>query len=49
LKIGDKITVTVAGVNGSQVRLRIEAPKSVPVHREEVYERVQQEKTIKAD
>ena len=40
IKIGDDVTVTVLGAKHSQVRLGVEAPKSVPVHREEVYERI---------
>ena len=44
LMIGNDVTVAVLGVKGSQVRLGINAPKSVEVHREEVYDRVQQEK-----
>lgn len=43
--IGDDVKITVLGVKGSQVRLGIDAPKSVSVHREEIYERIQQEKT----
>ncbi|RUO61814.1 carbon storage regulator CsrA [Pseudidiomarina insulisalsae] len=43
LKIGDDITITIADVRGSQVRVQIEAPREVPVHREEVYYRIQRE------
>jgi carbon storage regulator len=43
IKIGEKITVTVLGTKGAQVRLGIDAPKDIPVHREEVAERIKQE------
>ncbi|HEX4299713.1 MAG TPA: carbon storage regulator CsrA [Gammaproteobacteria bacterium] len=43
LMIGDEVTVTVLGVKGNQVRLGVNAPRTVAVHREEIYERIRRE------
>jgi carbon storage regulator len=43
IRIGDSVVVTVVGLSGGRVRLGIEGPVSVPIHREEVYRRIQAE------
>ncbi|WP_444904060.1 carbon storage regulator CsrA [Microbulbifer sp. CnH-101-E] len=46
LRIGSNVSITVLEVKGNQVKIGIRAPKSLPVHREEIYRRVQKERVL---
>jgi carbon storage regulator len=46
INIGDDIVIRVLAVDGGQIRIGVEAPKEVPVHREEIYERIQNQTQV---
>lgn len=46
LMIGDDVTVTVLGAKGNQIRLGVSAPEDMPIHREEIYQRIVEEKLL---
>jgi len=46
LMVGDDVTVTVLSISGNQVRIGINAPRHVPVHREEIYEKVKRQESL---
>ena len=49
LMIGNDVTVTILGIKGNQVRVGVQAPRDLPVHREEVYARIQQESGLQQE
>lgn len=49
LMIGDEVTVTVLGVKGNQVRIGVDAPRHVAVHREEIYTRILEQENVAAE
>ncbi|MCS5565661.1 MAG: carbon storage regulator CsrA [Methylococcales bacterium] len=49
LMIGEEVSVTVLGVKGNQVRIGVNAPKEIGVHREEIYEKIKAEKATEGE
>ncbi len=49
LMIGEEVTVTVLGIKGTQVRIGVNAPKEIGVHREEIYEKIKAEKVMASE
>ena len=49
LMIGEEVSVTVLGVKGNQVRIGVNAPKEIGVHREEIYEKIKAEKVMESE
>ena len=45
LMVGDDVSVTVLGINGNQVRIGVQAPRHIPVHRQEIYEKIKKEES----
>jgi len=49
INIGDDITITLVEIKGTQVKLGIEAPKAIEIHRQEIYERIREENLSSSD
>jgi carbon storage regulator len=49
LMIGDEVTITILGFKGGQVKIGVNAPREVAVHREEIYERIKSEESLQID
>jgi carbon storage regulator len=43
IRVGEEVTITLLGIRGNQVRIGIDAPRAIPVHRQEIYDRIQAE------
>ena len=48
LMVGDDVRVTVLGISGNQVRIGVQAPRHIPVHRQEIYEKIKKEESSKS-
>jgi carbon storage regulator len=45
IRVGEEVTITLLGIRGNEVRIGIDAPRTIPVHRQEIYNRIQAETT----